>query len=521
MRQVLSSRNLTLYQVSRHSAEIFGRSSPYYVPQQLYSVLATGATRPSIYQVIALSRISGYRLSDWLGILGFELDDIPRLQLQVLWRRTVLLDPTIYDLDRWILWLTDRPQATTPHAITPLGQILRLAGPTRVNKLIAPPTGRFLYVKVGREDFFAFPELAPGSIARVEVLNTSQWEASLADTPSRRLFLVERGPILSCCRLRRVNGTRIALCSAVPPFIELDPTLGRRARILGMIDAEIRQVVSQTLPKLPAQTRVPAHVNGIAPQDTTTLGQLIQSSRIRTGLSFREASEMSRWIAKTLAHQNYFTSPGTLSDYEHLVSAPRHIEKIFSLCVLYSMGFWHFLRVAGLALDTLGTAVMPDELCGREHPPGLKGFDDQTPEQTPASTESANFLPTLVREWTEVPFFMSGALPEIAGLQRVSLSDIFWVGAERQPLHPYLANAVLVAVNRRLKKPRSSPSQTLGDQPIYVILTRDGYLCGCCTLRKGRGMVVHRQLEYPSASRENYVDAEVIGQVTAILRHFR
>ena len=32
VRQILSNRGLTLYQVSYRSAELFGQSSPYYIP---------------------------------------------------------------------------------------------------------------------------------------------------------------------------------------------------------------------------------------------------------------------------------------------------------------------------------------------------------------------------------------------------------------------------------------------------------------------------------------------------------
>ena len=75
VRQILSTRGLTLYQVSQRSADIFGHSSPYYIPQRLYHELATGALSPNIHQLVAFSRISNYRLSDWLAIFGFRLDD--------------------------------------------------------------------------------------------------------------------------------------------------------------------------------------------------------------------------------------------------------------------------------------------------------------------------------------------------------------------------------------------------------------------------------------------------------------
>src|SRR6202161_2731949 len=102
VRQILSTRGVSLYQVSQRSAELFGRSSPYYIPQRLYQELATGALSANIHQLIAFSRVTNHRLCDWLAVFGFRLGDIPRLQLQIAWRRTVLLDPSIYDEDQWV-----------------------------------------------------------------------------------------------------------------------------------------------------------------------------------------------------------------------------------------------------------------------------------------------------------------------------------------------------------------------------------------------------------------------------------
>ena len=81
VRRVLRARGLTLYQVSQMSAEIFGRYSPYFIPEYFYSALRSHGVMPSIHQFMALSRISDYRPSDWLALFGFELDNIPRLQL--------------------------------------------------------------------------------------------------------------------------------------------------------------------------------------------------------------------------------------------------------------------------------------------------------------------------------------------------------------------------------------------------------------------------------------------------------
>lgn len=300
-------------------------------------------------------------------------------------------------------------------------------------------------------------------------------------------------------------------------------TLDRNTRVLGVVDAEIHPTVPQAPTSIPRRSRTRAKTEKeLSESGTGRLGHLIQESRVRASLSFREASAMSRRIAKTLEDQGYFTSHGTLSDYEHLSVPPRHVQKIFSLCILYCVGFWDFLRAGNLALDFIGNDPMSDELCGRTVPLRPQPSDDEPARAANGNEEGIKFLSVLVDRWKEIPLFMRRAMPDISGLPHVSLSDIFWVGADREPIHPHLVNAALVAVNRRLKKPMSPPPIPQ-EQPVYMILKRGGgYLCGCCAVRQGALTVaVHRHPSesYPNLEAGKRVDAEVIGQVTAILRY--
>jgi hypothetical protein len=119
VRQILSSRGLTLYRVSRRSAEIFGKLSPFFVPHSLYYDLAVSSLSPGIQQLLALSRITNYRLSDWLAVFGFDLDAIPRLQCMVPRNRTVILDGSVYDTECWIPWFAEKPGSEFREPIDP------------------------------------------------------------------------------------------------------------------------------------------------------------------------------------------------------------------------------------------------------------------------------------------------------------------------------------------------------------------------------------------------------------------
>ena len=520
VRNILSTRGLTLYQVSQRSAEIFGRSSLYFIPQRLYHELEIGAFKPNIHQLAALSRISNYCLSDWLSVFGFRLDDIPRLQLLIPWRRTVLLDSSIYDREQWVPWFADRLSAFVGPPIGPLGQFLRRGSARRARELLDVRKKRFLYVKVGQDDVFAFPTLSAGSIARIAAMPVPDLLATLGPGTSKNLFLVENGFSLNCGHLRRTNKNRVALCSTHFPFTQVELAPGGSARILGLVDAEIRPFEApRGSTNHQASSDVPKAIAAATVDPRAGLRQFVRMSRMRVGISFREASALSRWIARLLGDKMYFAASGTLSDYENVTSPLRHIQKIISMCVLYCMDFWSFLRAAGISVDFLGGNPVPDELLQRIRPYPMQPSEDES-RLRHFSEHSVGFLSSLMEKWEELPLFLRTALPEIVGLKSLSLSDIFWIGGNQNPLHPSLVGGALLSVNRRVKAPARSMAPTVWDQPLYILLLRGGdYLCGPCELRRGV-LIVHPHSEAPhnSIQLRNGIDAEIIGRVTAVLR---
>jgi len=458
-------------------------------------------------------------LSDWLAVFGFRLDDIPKLQSIVPWRRTVLLDSSVYDLEQWIPWFAERFSESPRPAIAPLGQFVKRHLPVRAKDLLGLSKKRFLYVKVGWDDMFAFPTLAPGSIARVDIRCARNLLSALGPGSSKSMFLVENGLSLNCGHLRRTGKNRIMLCSPNFPFTQAELTLDGSVRILGVVDAEIRPSVSELPPQVrPHKSNLPRAIVAMTSDPRADLRQLVRISRMRVGVSFREASGVSRWIARVLADPVYFAAAGTLSDYENVSSPLRHVQKIISLCILYCIDFWSFLRAAGVPVDFLGNDPMPDKFVPRPSYPNQPSTEGATASQP--GKELVGMLSALIDQWQEVPLFMRSALPAITGLKDFSVSDVFCHDGNQDPIHPSLAGASLLAVNRRIKMPVQATAPSVWEQPLYIVLLRDGsYLCGPCELRRGV-LIVHPHSERPHSSIQlnNGIDAEVIGQVTTILR---
>ena len=208
VRRILTTRGLTLYRVSQQSAEIFGRSSRFYVPHNLYYDVADPSLIPTIHQMLALSHITNYRLYDWLAVFGFDLDHISRLQLLIPRQRTTLLDSSVYDVRAWIPWFADRPNAGAVPPIAPVGQFLASATPRRAAELLALSKRRFLYCKVGEGDVHAFPNLAPGSIVRIDERCSMELLSDGKDNVDRRFFLVEHGLGDRTKRIQRIDPGR-------------------------------------------------------------------------------------------------------------------------------------------------------------------------------------------------------------------------------------------------------------------------------------------------------------------------
>lgn len=519
LREILLTRGVNLYTVSQRSAEIFGRSSQFFIPHNLYYDLAHARSTLTIRQLLALSHITNYRLFDWLAVLGFEVDAISKLRLVFSQQHTAVLDSTVYDEYAWVSWFAERRGQSIP-PIAPLSQFLMVRA-HRAKDLLALSKARFVYAVVGDQDLYACPPFAPGTLVRADPRRSLESAFRHDVHGNQPFFLLEHDSGWTCSRLCALDADRAVLSCPQYPCVERELRLGKDAKILGAVDAEIRPIAFHRS-KLPAELAARNKLRfGNAQAKADTLKDLLRQSRVKVGLSFREASLLSHQIAQSFSDETYFAAASTLSDYEELSAPPRQIQKIITLCIIYCIGFEQFLRAAALPLDRAGREPIPDRLMARQ-PPEL-GSQLQIAE-SPDETHGPNrFLDSLWRQWEEIPLFLRQSLDQITGLRNSSVSDIFWVGGDKAPRHPLLINASFVSANRRIRRPPPSITNAVCEQPLYIVLGRDGnYLCGRCTLEEG-DLVLHG---YPGTAAgtqrlRDGVDAEIVGQVTAILRRLR
>jgi transcriptional regulator with XRE-family HTH domain len=502
VREMLRRKKLTLYRLAALSRARYPQQTPYHIRRNFYSQLRSSLS-PTFHQVLALSELTGCRLWDWLAIFGFSLGNIPRLQAVLPRPRTALIDKDLVDPQSPVPFLRYRRPGAALSTAAPMSQLLERSGSYVPGALLPQARSDFVYARIGSKDTLAFPELLPGSIVRADPRLVRSFLPP--GTRSETLFLVEHSRGLNCGRLRVSGPNRVVFVTANSSLPSAEFQLGTEARILGVVDLELRwrlasgmrgaaNTVSQVLPAFAE----PGNPTRIARRGAERPGAYLEMARLRAGLSFRSASKLSQAIAETLGNDRYFTSPGTLSDYEAGDKLPRHIHKLFTLAIVYGIGFRDLLRAFGMLLDNFGDT----RLLRMKHDRGDSFFEN------------------IQNKFGDLPLFLASALPALCGLAHISLRDVFCLGEENNPLHPSLRNAHFVLVNRRSKKPRIISRIPVWLQPLYLLQQRDGtYLAASCAIEAGQ-LVLYAYPQGVADGRpvRRQIDADVVGQIVGVAR---
>ena len=353
----LRCAGLTLSEVSTLTVKRYGKSSPYFLPPTFLHKLVAGVT-PHICQIAAISAITRCRLTDWMRAFGFDLPQIPRLQVRLHRERTVLITPV--ERERNAQTAGAYQTAAIPHA--------NHFSEPRSTTPLSPVDDLYLYAKIGTADCPTFPELLPGSIVRVDT--RSKGLAGFSDNArSGPIYLVERAGGLTCCRVKQIDNRHILLLSRLPPQSSIPLRLDDEARILGTIDTELR--ATQVVPALSYSTDSAPTSSSLRQNlhSKSRLCALLQASRERSGLTFRSAHKISILIAEAFHDKHYAISIGLLSDYETMNHPPRHVAKIITLCILYGIDFYHYLNCAGIPFNDSEKSPMPGAGAQQRNPP--------------------------------------------------------------------------------------------------------------------------------------------------------
>ena len=525
VRDILRARNLTLYKVSARSRADHPGEPSYHIPANLSFRQRSANWTPTLYQLSALSKMSEYHLADWLAVFEFPPDAISRVEARLRRPRTILLDSTLYDPSATIPWFRERQATRAIAPVAALSEILEPSGPQRISSLLPADSRKYVYAKIGMQDAFAFPELLPGSIVRANPQLVAPLARGTNDRAANSIFLVEHRGGYCCCRLHYEKTGRITLLPTELPFANVEFELGTEARIIGAVDLEFRLLIDPERARtsrcsLPEIAPDLARLWTPAPFPVTTsdgrFTALLHSARLRAGVSFHDASELSRTVASALGDKRYFTSQASLSDYEARNTLPRHIHKLFTLCAIYAIPFYQLLDSFGLSLEEERTTRIPDGWM----PQANRLAEIERGQTAPQADRPRGFLGSLLGRFGTPPFFLRDWVASLLGLSELSLHDVFWAGGQPAALHPSLAGALFVVVNRKRRTPPAFLRKSLWDQPLYLLARRNGsYVLASCTL-EDHLIVVHPHTgNFVRPERlQNHADAEIVGQIVGVVR---
>ncbi len=367
IRNILSQDGHTVARLSAATRRRHGSRSPYFIPATFLYQLKNGVT-PHVCQVVALSEATGYRFVDWLRICGFDVQQIPRLQVRLHPERTVLVTPVedcfeLYQPESFLDYETGG--SSTAYART---------GEASVSSC-------YLFAKIGTNDALVYPELRPGNIVRVDRRYVSPIRGVDHAAMKQFLWLVEQPSGLTCSQVKWIDDRQIVLLPSRPPWGQWPLRLPTEARILGLADMDPRP-----LEQVKLQPRAgPKRLEQLSPlpafplpqcEEKMRLSDLLRISRARTGSTFRAAHRLTRAVARILGSREYAIALGMLSDYEAMGKLPRHIAKIVSLCAVYCMDIREFMEAAGVHIDDSAKLPLPIADVAREFRPG---FHDDAP----------------------------------------------------------------------------------------------------------------------------------------------
>jgi len=504
VRAILATKEFSLAEICRRSQARFRGDRRLWISPAMYEELQERSFSPSFPQVYSLSAITNYRLADWLNIFGFSLDASARVQLSLPTQRTCELDAEIYDAAAELNWFEETKAEEFANAVVPLSSWLTGKARRRIDSLTENLRTPFRYFKIGSHDAYAYPDLLPGSVVRVDPRPATDKDFLRAQP--HRIFAVEHARGIVCAVLKLANGGRVTLCPQSVAYPPIELKLGCDARLLGVVDFEFRRLTNSEAPSVSrkrARSSVPIPLG-----PSETIGQYFHRARILAGLSFQNASNRTRSIARQLRDTRYFCAPSALSNLEAGDAFPRHIHKLLAVTATYGLPLGGFLAAIGLPLSNTGAEAMP-----------RKWFKASPGASTP-SQSSSDLLRFFEARFGPIPFFLRHGLRQITSLPGPSALDFFWAGETRDWNHPYLKNAVLFAVNRRSKNPAPSPSSPIWAQPLYLLALRNGeHLCAACSLQDGT-LVIR---PCTTASRtiirlRLHEEAEIIGRVVAVAR---
>lgn len=239
----------------------------------------------------------------------------------------------------------------------------------------------------------------------------------------------------------------------------------------------------------------------------TNIGEKLRSIRVRWGLSLREVKERSHRLAKDWGNDAYGISGSWLARLER----GKHemtVSKLITLSTIYSEPAEELLREFQPKMPSQGMAL-GQEIHGPNTTQLVTGGQlDLRARQLIPDSFSSSPIPEdtmLLPPEDELP----------GSPYRRAI-----IGRRDRTLAPMIRPGSIIKIDIQRKAIPSRKEWTNEfDRPVFLLLTRNGYICGWCELAEG-GMltiVTHNLSGQPFQHWKYKKEVEVIGRAVAVV----
>jgi transcriptional regulator with XRE-family HTH domain len=237
-------------------------------------------------------------------------------------------------------------------------------------------------------------------------------------------------------------------------------------------------------------------------------GFKLRNLREKLGLTMGEVEAASQRLARKHNNEAYLITPGRLSDFETKGAIPS-IVRLYSLAIIYRREFGELLSWFGVDLNEVASDLevsKPPKTHFSEALPTAWELKNQVridPDLDPRRTST--FAP-LIEPWGPLSAGYLQQLPT----KRHSYG---YIGMEDFTMYPLLPPGSFIQIDESRKRVLRAGWRSEYERPIYLIQTRDGYVCSWCAHANGELVLLPHPLSPMAPQTVRVQEADVIGQV--------
>lgn len=243
-------------------------------------------------------------------------------------------------------------------------------------------------------------------------------------------------------------------------------------------------------------------------------GNFLRDVRLRLHLGMREVQNLSSKIAAREQNKRFYVSAARLTQIESGNAIPSQF-KIFTLAAIYGVSFYEILARYGVDPDRTHVHRAQIRLSATRPVSGeLSNLDAKV--MIPARLDPSfkwdrtQLINRAVALWGEIPAAL------LVGCNFKQHMYVY-IGLEDRTMSPVLKPGSLLMIDESRRHVTTGGWNNEYERPIYLVESREGYLCSWCEVSGSCITIVPHPLSGTHVRTFNSAsEAEVIGQVVGV-----